>query len=173
MANPGVGPRAGKEDFMRALGLDSSSSHHEGYYRAMRVSHGLSCSRQTLTNIQDEAITTYNILQADRNSLVDDRRSDPNTQPPYFWHHVTRERQQWAIVSTWQNAQVGTTARMLFDRGATNGEHGPNWVTQWLLYSVFRSRDTRNNRSRRNGEANSSNSSSGMYLISPSVPGDL
>ncbi len=43
-------------------------------------------------------------------------------------------------------------ARTLFDRGQTNGEHAPNWVTLWLLYSVFRSRDFRNNRNRRNGD---------------------
>jgi hypothetical protein len=40
----------------------------------------------------------------------------------------------------------------MFDRGATAGEHAPNWVTLWLLYSVFRSRDVRNNRNRRAGE---------------------
>jgi hypothetical protein len=40
----------------------------------------------------------------------------------------------------------------MFDRGATTGEHAPNWVTMWLLYSVFRSRDVRNNRNRRTGE---------------------
>lgn len=34
---PPVGPRAPKEDFMRALNLNSSDPHHEGYYRAMRV----------------------------------------------------------------------------------------------------------------------------------------
>lgn len=33
----------------------------------------------------------------------------------------------------------------------TTGEYGPNWVAGWLLYSVFRSRDVRNNRNRRRG----------------------
>jgi hypothetical protein len=32
-----VGPRAPKDEFMRALGLNPSDVHHEGYYRAMRV----------------------------------------------------------------------------------------------------------------------------------------
>ena len=55
-------------------------------------------------------------------------------------------------METWQRAQTGTITRRLFDYGATNGEHAPNWVTLWLLYSVFRSRDFRNNRNRRNGD---------------------
>ena len=33
-----VGPRVPKDEFMRALGLDHNNPHHEGYYRAMRVS---------------------------------------------------------------------------------------------------------------------------------------
>lgn len=37
MSTP-VGPRASKEDFMRALGLDANNPQHEPYYRAMRVS---------------------------------------------------------------------------------------------------------------------------------------
>lgn len=45
--------------------------------------------------------------------------------------------------------------RRLFDQGSTTGEHGPNWVTLWLLYSVFRSRDVRNNRNRRGGDGGS------------------
>lgn len=91
----------------------------------------------------------YNRLQNDRDSLVEDKRNDPSCQPPFFWHHITKERQRHAIIDTWQLAHVGTVQRQLFDRGATNGEHGPNWVTHWLLYSVFRSRDVRNNRNRR------------------------
>lgn len=40
MSSSGVGFRAPKDDFMRALGLDPSSALHEDYYQAMRV-----CSR--------------------------------------------------------------------------------------------------------------------------------
>lgn len=32
-----VGPRASKEEFMQALGLNSHDPQHEQYYRAMRV----------------------------------------------------------------------------------------------------------------------------------------
>lgn len=32
-----VGPRASKEEFMHALGLDPRNHQHEQYYRAMRV----------------------------------------------------------------------------------------------------------------------------------------
>lgn len=41
--------------------------------------------------------------------------------------------------------------------GATDGEYQPNWVTLWLLYSVFRSRDERNNRSNRNNRGRRGN----------------
>jgi hypothetical protein len=51
----------------------------------------------------------------------------------------------------WRNASPLT--RRFFDQGGTNGEYGPNWVAGWLLYSVFRSRDVRNNRNRRKGES--------------------
>ncbi|KAJ5155210.1 hypothetical protein N7492_008013 [Penicillium capsulatum] len=131
-----VGPRASKEEFMHALGLNSHDPQHEQYYRAMR----------------DEAIMVYNRMNQDNSFLIDNIRADPTTRPPHFWHHIRPENQRWAIMETWSNA--GPQTRPLFDRGHTNGEYGPNWVTGWLLYSVFRSRDVRNNRNRRKGENN-------------------
>ncbi|PYI22553.1 hypothetical protein BO99DRAFT_325813 [Aspergillus violaceofuscus CBS 115571] len=154
-----VGPRASKEEFMQALGLNSHDPQHEQYYRAMR----------------DEAILTYNHLNEDRSNLLDSIAADPATKPPYFWHHIRPERQRWGILEIARNA--GPLTRPLFARGAVvtstinttgvgaaatgpggggttggGGEYGPNWVAGWLLYSVFRSRDVRNNRNRRRGE---------------------
>lgn len=40
MSFPGVGPRASKEEFMRALSLDPNNAVHEGWYKEMRVSIG-------------------------------------------------------------------------------------------------------------------------------------
>jgi hypothetical protein len=91
----------------------------------------------------------YKRLENDRNCLVQEKRNDPTVVPPFFWHHIEKDRQRKAIIDTWQHAPVGSIQRQLFDRGASSGEHGPNWVTHWLLYSVFRSRDVRNNRNRR------------------------
>ncbi|KAJ5317159.1 hypothetical protein N7508_001667 [Penicillium antarcticum] len=130
-----VGPRVSKEEFMHALGLNPQDAHHEQYYRAMR----------------DEAIMVYNRMNQDTTNLLDNIRADPNTRPPFFWHHIRPDRQRWAILEMWRNSAPLT--RPLFDRGITNGEYGPNWVAGWLLYSVFRSRDVRNNRNRRKGEA--------------------
>ncbi|PYH96838.1 hypothetical protein BO71DRAFT_161702 [Aspergillus ellipticus CBS 707.79] len=129
-----VSPRASKEEFMAALGLSTHDPQHEQYYRAMR----------------DEAILTYNRLNEDPSNLLDSIRSDqPGTNPPYFWHHIRPERQRWGITEIARNS--GPLTRPLFARGATTGEYGPNWVAGWLLYSVFRSRDVRNNRNRRKG----------------------
>jgi hypothetical protein len=107
----------------------------------------------------------YNRLQSDRSSLLDPQRQDQGVQPPFFWHHIRPDRRREAIIETWQQARPGTTQRQLFDRGATNGEHGPNWVTLWLLYSVFRSRDVRNNRNRRVGEGGSGSNGSGKLQL--------
>ncbi|KAI1608442.1 hypothetical protein EDD37DRAFT_174954 [Exophiala viscosa] len=139
-----VGPRAPKDDFMRALGLSTTDPRHEGYYRAMR----------------EEAIAVYARLNSDRSSLVDEKRNDKSTAPPFFWHHIRQDRRRQAIIDTWQQAKPGTIQRTLFDQGATTGEHAPNWVTLWLLYSVFRSRDIRNNRNRRAGEGSCAGSQS-------------
>lgn len=109
-------------------------------------------SRFQLTGPKEEAIAVYNKINSDRTSLVDDKRNDNSITQPFFWHHIRPERRRQAIIDTWQQAKPGTVQRSLFDRGATTGEFGPNWVTQWLLYSVFRSRDIRNNRNRRAGE---------------------
>lgn len=147
---------------MKALGLSTTDPRHEGYYRAMRVGpsakgmgipldKGLMCS-------QEEAIAVYNGLNADRSSLIDEKRGDKSTSPPFFWHHIRQERRRQAIIDTWQQAKPGTIQRTLFDQGATTGEHAPNWVTLWLLYSVFRSRDIRNNRNRRAGDGSSGGS---------------
>lgn len=89
----------------------------------------------------------YERLTASRQYLSAERRNDLNTKPPYSWHWIDRESQQRAVVELWQKAPVGSIQRKHFDKGATSGEHAPNWVTLWLLYSVFRSRDIRNNRS--------------------------
>lgn len=91
-------------------------------------------------------------MNQDRSNLLEEQRRDSRVQPPFFWHHIRQDRQHRGIIETWQSAQPGSVARRLFDQGATNGEHGPNWVTGWLLYSVFRSRDFRNNRNRRKGD---------------------
>ncbi|OGM43074.1 hypothetical protein ABOM_009220 [Aspergillus bombycis] len=131
-----VGPRASKEEFMQALVLDSQDPQHEQIYRAMRE--------------QDEAIVVYNRLNEDTSHLLDSVANDPSTRPPFFWHHIRPERQRWGIIEIAQNA--GPLTRPFFARGATAGEYGPNWVSGWLLYSVFRSRDVRNNRNRRKGD---------------------
>lgn len=86
-------------------------------------------------------------MNQDTANLIDSVRDDPEAKPPFFWHHVRPEVQKWGIREIWVRASPVT--RPFFDLGATNGEYGPNWVTGWLLYSVFRSRDIRNNRSRR------------------------
>ncbi|KAJ5478686.1 hypothetical protein N7530_004195 [Penicillium desertorum] len=137
-----VGPRVSKEEFMHALGLNPQDPHHEQYYRAMR----------------DEAIIVYNRMNADTSNLLDNVRADPATRPPFFWHHIRPDCQRWAILEICRNAPP--LVRGLFERGATNGEYGPNWVAGWLLYSVFRSRDVRNNRNRRKGEVGGAGSES-------------
>ncbi|OQD73275.1 hypothetical protein PENDEC_c016G00695 [Penicillium decumbens] len=129
-----VGPRVSKEEFMHALGLSAHEPQHEQYYRAMR----------------DEAIIVYNRMNQDTSHLLDSVRADPATRPPFFWHHIRPDHQRLAITEIWRNASPLT--RQFFDCGGTNGEYGPNWVAGWLLYSVFRSRDVRNNRNRRKGE---------------------
>ncbi|RAL04023.1 uncharacterized protein BO80DRAFT_253900 [Aspergillus ibericus CBS 121593] len=129
-----VSPRASKEEFMAALGLSTHNPQHEQYYRAMR----------------DEAISTYNHLNEDPSNLLESiLLEQPTTKPPYFWHHIRPDRQRWAITEIAHNA--GPLTRQLFARGQTTGEYAPNWVAGWLLYSVFRSRDVRNNRNRRRG----------------------
>ena len=94
----------------------------------------------------------YNRLNLDRSCLVDEQRNNLATKPPFFWHHIRPDRRKAAVMETWERARPGSMQRQLFDLGATAGEHEPNWVTLWLLYSVFRSRDIRNNRNRRNGD---------------------
>jgi|SRR5436190_7531147 hypothetical protein len=89
-------------------------------------------------------------MNRDNSDLLENLRNDPSVRPPFFWHHIRPERQRWGVMEIWRNA--GPVTRPLFDRGATSGEYGPNWVTGWLLYSVFRSRDVRNNRNRRKGD---------------------
>lgn len=104
----------------------------------------------------------YNRMNQDTSHLLDSVRADPATRPPFFWHHIRPDCQRWAIMEIWRNA--GPLTRPLFDRGGTNGEYRPNWVAGWLLYSVFRSRDVRNNRNRRKGE--NGNSDSGEFFLS-------
>lgn len=149
-----VGPRVPKDEFMKALNLDTNNAQHEGLYRAMRVSiqHMIFVSFHADNDEQDEAIAVYNNINADRSSLIEEQRNNQATKAPFFWHHIRPDRRRQAIMETWHQARKGTEQRRLFDHGETEGEHAPNWVTLWLLYSVFRSRDIRNNRNRRNDD---------------------
>jgi hypothetical protein len=153
-----VGPRVPKDEFMKALHLDTNNPQHEGLYRAMRVSTPELISLIVGANrvAQDEAIAVYNKINADRSSLVEEQRNNQATKAPFFWHHIRPDRRRQAIMETWHQARRGTDQRRLFDYGQTDGEHAPNWVTLWLLYSVFRSRDIRNNRNRRNDDTRTS-----------------
>lgn len=90
-------------------------------------------------------------MNQDRSNLLDSVRTDAATTPPFYWHHIRPERQRWGIVEIWRTSSPVT--RPFFNLGETNGEYGPNWVAGWLLYSVFRSRDVRNNRNRRRGDS--------------------
>lgn len=150
-----VGPRVPKDEFMKALHLDTNNPQHEGLYRAMRVSIWsllLILLVDANKAEQDEAIAVYNRINADRSSLIEEQRDNQATKAPFFWHHIRPDRRRQAIMETWHQARRGTDQRRLFDCGQTDGEHAPNWVTLWLLYSVFRSRDIRNNRNRRNDD---------------------
>lgn len=115
-----------------------------------------------LTRAQDETIVVYNYMNQDTSLLLDNLRADPNARPPFFWHHIRPDHQRWAIMEIWRNA--GPLTRPLFDRGGTTGEYGPNWVAGWLLYSVFRSRDVRNNRNRRKGDGNAMGDGKFIYF---------
>lgn len=128
---------------------------HPGLYINLLLHSCTHLSHQTSTKLilepQDEAIIVYNRMNQDTSHLLDSVRADPNTRPPFFWHHIRPDHQRYAIMEIWRNASPLT--RRFFDQGGTNGEYGPNWVAGWLLYSVFRSRDVRNNRNRRKGES--------------------
>lgn len=139
---------------MKALHLDTNNPQHEGLYRAMRVSTIwlILLTVDADHAAQDEAIAVYNKINADRSSLMEEQRNNQATKAPFFWHHIRPDRRRQAIMETWHQARRGTDQRRLFDCGQTDGEHAPNWVTLWLLYSVFRSRDIRNNRNRRNDD---------------------
>lgn len=112
----------------------------------MEEGYATECANADSLPYQDEAIVVYNYMHRSNSDLLDNYRADPNMRPPYCWHYIRPERQRWGVMEIWRNS--GPVTRPLFDRGATHGEYGPNWVTGWLLYSVFRSRDIRNNRHR-------------------------
>ena len=107
-------------------------------------------------------------MNQDRSLLLDSVRHDPSTRPPYFWHHMRPDAQQWGILEIWRRARPET--EHFFNIGGyrihtmaghehyysnhrgggyVNATGYTNWVANWLLYSVFRSRDVRNNRNRR------------------------
>ena len=116
------------------------------------------CPRRRL--LSDNASNQYlHTTQRRSKQPCREQANDPAAQPLYFWHHISPERQRWAVLHTWRSAPVGSIQRLHFNRGATEGEHGPNWVTLWLLSSVFRARDIRNNQNRHTSESCSSASS--------------
>lgn len=106
-----------------------------------------------LTIAQAEAVQTREIMLSYRHTLLPHLRDDETVRPPYTVAQITEDAMQDAIVHIYDNASAET--RAYYDQGSestTRDKHtGPghlqNWVIRWMLWHVFRYRDSRNRKS--------------------------
>ncbi|MCJ1445821.1 MAG: hypothetical protein MMC23_006326 [Stictis urceolatum] len=129
---PPVRQSASKEEFLKALGLDSAVQD----------------DREKFASMWDE-VTKYWMQKFeidDRRILKTEYASNGAVKKPYKWAHLRPEYIDACIKEIWSNG--GYYPRRFYDVGRTDDQKVYNWVLKWLLWHVCRYRDWRNRKNR-------------------------
>lgn len=93
--------------------------------------------------LQEEAVEGHRSMTATSDSLAPQFRVDPTIEPPYSNSQISETAIHREILNIYQNARHET--KPVYDLGRdTAGVEEENWVIRWMLWHVFRYRDSRN-----------------------------
>lgn len=107
-------------------------------------------------------------MTASPDSLAPQFRDDPKVEPPYSNAQISETAIHREILRIYNSARRET--RVIYDLGRdTDRIEEENWVIRWMLWHVFRYRDSRN-RNRRTASPGDGDSGSGPSSEPGSTP---
>ncbi|KAJ9618672.1 hypothetical protein H2203_008876 [Taxawa tesnikishii (nom. ined.)] len=116
-----------KQKFLERLNLSADVPEHANLYRLMKEDAGRGCTR----------------INEDRNSLLPELRGNPAIKPPFTNSQVTATAMHRETLRIYREA--GAKTKPYYDLGHDrSGLNEENWIIKWLLWHVFRYRDSRN-----------------------------
>lgn len=117
--------------------------------------------------MKDEAANARGSLSSDRSNLTSEARADARVQPPFSSSQMTETALHNEVLAIWRNA--GPETRSIYDRGAyMDGQNVDNWIIRWVLWHVFRYRDSRNGPRPNGGRSRQRHDSESSSAWSPS-----
>lgn len=91
----------------------------------------------------------------DRSILTTEARNDKSVQPPYSSHHISERAMKAETMRIFHSACPQTRAYYDLTHDRT-GQTEENWLIKWMLWHVFRYRDSRNRGRRRKNPSQAS-----------------
>ena len=106
-------------------------------------------------------------MTASADSLAPQFRDDPKVEPPYSNAQISETTIHREILRIYSSARRET--RAVYDLGRdTDRIEEENWVIRWMLWHVFRYRDSRNRNRRTASPSDGGDSGSGPGFDGPS-----
>jgi len=131
-----LAPSESKVRFFQRLGLDEHDEAHRRIYNMMK----------------DEAVEGRKRITASKDVLIPSLRGDASVEPPYSNAQISESAIHREVLRIYSTARPET--RAIYELGRmTEGIVEENWIIRWMLWHVFRYRDSRN---RNRGSSSSS-----------------
>ncbi|PIA94898.1 hypothetical protein CB0940_08260 [Cercospora beticola] len=124
---PALAQSESKARFFERLGLDERNEFHRRVYAMMK----------------EEAVEGRRRMTESQDVLVPSLRGNTNVEPPYSNAQISETVTHREILRIYRLARPET--RVVYDLGRdTDRVEEENWVIRWMLWHVFRYRDSRN-----------------------------
>ncbi|EMF13326.1 uncharacterized protein SEPMUDRAFT_148667 [Sphaerulina musiva SO2202] len=124
---PALAQSESKARFFERLGLDERNEFHRRVYAMMK----------------EEAVEGRRRMTESQDVLVPSLRGKENVEPPYSNAQISETVTHREILRIYRMARPET--KVVYDLGRdTDRVEEENWVIRWMLWHVFRYRDSRN-----------------------------
>ncbi|KAF2164637.1 hypothetical protein M409DRAFT_56460 [Zasmidium cellare ATCC 36951] len=142
---PALAQSESKARFFERLGLDEHNEYHRRVYAMMKVSPASGPASPRASNLtfpQEEAVEGRRRMTESQDVLVPSLRNS-SVEPPYSNAQISETVTHREILRIYRMARPET--RVVYDLGRdTDRVEEENWVIRWMLWHVFRYRDSRN-----------------------------
>ncbi|CAK3879812.1 Hypothetical predicted protein [Lecanosticta acicola] len=124
---PALAQSESKARFFERLGLDEHNEYHRRVYAMMK----------------EEAVEGRRRMTESQDVLVPSLRGNASVEPPYSNAQISETVTHREILRIYRMARPET--KVVYDLGRdTDRVEEENWVIRWMLWHVFRYRDSRN-----------------------------
>lgn len=143
---PALAQSESKARFFERLGLDERNEFHRRVYAMMKVclaNRSEWICEHVLTMMQEEAVEGRRRMTESQDVLVPSLRGNSSVEPPYSNAQISETVTHREILRIYRMARPET--KVVYDLGRdTDRVEEENWVIRWMLWHVFRYRDSRN-----------------------------